>query len=80
MQSLQSVQQVKKVWKKQRKKREKSWNRSMPLTKERFCSNLRKAAQQPFRSTKAEAISYFVGGEVSEDHGFAFTTLEEGPF
>lgn len=30
-----------------------------------------KAAQQPFRSTKAEAISYFVGGEVSEDHGFA---------
>ncbi|HJG21735.1 hypothetical protein F6X86_03495 [Enterococcus durans] len=30
-----------------------------------------KAAQRPFRSTKAEAISYFVGGEVSEDHGFA---------
>lgn len=30
-----------------------------------------KVAQQPFRSTKTEAISYFVRGEVSEDHGFA---------
>ena len=30
-----------------------------------------KVAQQSFRSTKTEAISYFVGGEVSEGHGFA---------
>ncbi len=30
-----------------------------------------KAAERPFRSTKEEAISYFVGGSVSEDQGFA---------
>jgi len=30
-----------------------------------------KAAQDQFRGTKAEALSYFVGGENPEDHGFA---------
>ncbi len=40
-----------------------------------------KAAQKPFRSTKAEAISYFVGGEVSEEKLWVcLTALEEGPF
>ncbi len=30
-----------------------------------------KAAHDQFRETKAEALSYFVGGENPEDHGFA---------
>ena len=30
-----------------------------------------KAAHDQFRETKAEAMSYFVGGENPEDHGFA---------
>lgn len=30
-----------------------------------------KAAEKPFRSTREEAISYFVTGSVPEDHGFA---------
>ncbi len=30
-----------------------------------------KAAHDQFRGTKAEAMSYFVGGENPEDHGFA---------
>ncbi len=30
-----------------------------------------KAAQLPFRDTLDEAVSYFVGGAVPEDHGFA---------
>lgn len=30
-----------------------------------------KAAHDEFRETKAEAMSYFVGGENPEDHGFA---------
>ena len=30
-----------------------------------------KAAALEFRDTPAEAVSYFVGGEVPEDHGFA---------
>lgn len=30
-----------------------------------------RAAAQPFRTTEAAAVSYFVGGEVAEDHGFA---------
>jgi hypothetical protein len=30
-----------------------------------------KAAYKPFRKTEEEAVSYFVTGEVSEDHGFA---------
>jgi hypothetical protein len=30
-----------------------------------------KAADKPFRKTEEEAVSYFVTGEVSEDHGFA---------
>jgi len=30
-----------------------------------------KAAHDQFRGTKAEALSYFVGGENPEDHGFA---------
>ena len=30
-----------------------------------------KAAQDQFRGTKAEALSYFVGGDNPEDHGFA---------
>lgn len=30
-----------------------------------------KAAEVPFRSTKEKALSYFVGGNISEDGGFA---------
>ncbi|HGF8024113.1 TPA: hypothetical protein QFH23_001751 [Enterococcus faecium] len=30
-----------------------------------------KAAELPFRATKEEALSYFVGGDISEDSGFA---------
>jgi hypothetical protein len=30
-----------------------------------------KAAHKPFRKTEGEAVSYFVTGEVAEDHGFA---------
>nr|WP_086299291.1 hypothetical protein [Enterococcus sp. 3C8_DIV0646] len=30
-----------------------------------------KAAEIPFRSTKEEALSYFVGGDIEEDSGFA---------
>ena len=30
-----------------------------------------KAAQQEFRLTRDDALSYFVGGKVREDHGFA---------
>ncbi|MCG9886147.1 MAG: hypothetical protein MH825_11350 [Cyanobacteria bacterium] len=30
-----------------------------------------RAAALPFRGTEAEAVSYFVGGSVPEDHGFA---------
>jgi hypothetical protein len=30
-----------------------------------------KAADRPFRKTEEEAVSYFVTGEVPEDHGFA---------
>jgi hypothetical protein len=30
-----------------------------------------KAAADPFRETFEQALSYFVGGEVAEDHGFA---------
>ncbi|MEJ2619736.1 MAG: hypothetical protein P8163_05630 [Candidatus Thiodiazotropha sp.] len=30
-----------------------------------------KAAEKPFRTTEEEAVSYFVTGEVAEDHGFA---------
>jgi len=30
-----------------------------------------KAAVEQFRGTKAEALSYFVGGDIPEDHGFA---------
>jgi hypothetical protein len=30
-----------------------------------------KASEDQFRGTKEEAISYFVGGVVPEDHGFA---------
>ncbi|MGD9889141.1 MAG: hypothetical protein AB7S56_07755 [Halothiobacillaceae bacterium] len=30
-----------------------------------------KAAADQFRGTKAEALSYFVGGDLPEDHGFA---------
>jgi hypothetical protein len=30
-----------------------------------------KAADKPFRRTEEEAVSYFVTGDVSEDHGFA---------
>jgi hypothetical protein len=30
-----------------------------------------KAAAEPFRSTRDSALSYFVGGAIPEDHGFA---------
>ncbi|WP_165005989.1 MULTISPECIES: hypothetical protein [unclassified Enterococcus] len=36
-----------------------------------------KAAELPFRATKEEALSYFVGGEVSEDTGFALQPWTE---
>ncbi|MEM7083184.1 MAG: hypothetical protein AAF465_10655 [Pseudomonadota bacterium] len=34
------------------------------------------AAKQPFRPSKTEALSYFIGGVVNEDHGFAIKPWE----
>lgn len=32
-----------------------------------------RAAQHQFRATRADALSYFIGGEIAEDTGFAIT-------
>lgn len=34
----------------------------------------------PFRTTKSDALSYFVGGEIAEDTGFALTPFTEVRF
>lgn len=39
-----------------------------------------RAAEMPFRDTKEQALSYFVGGSVKEDTGFALTPFEKVRF
>ncbi|HIF9068575.1 TPA: hypothetical protein ACX6QT_001090 [Photobacterium damselae] len=39
-----------------------------------------KASQHPFRNTKEDALSYFVGGKYDEDKGFALSSFEKITF